>query len=148
MDDRNRLRLVDPGPWKEPEKYLLSLFSGLRRGAFRVIGPVDPNYNCIGYADGSEEMGCVSESVHAYVAHFEQRSFVKCDEPDCDPLDPLIAIFARDDRACHVALRVGERWTSKIGGGVTIEHDLADLCGERATEYGRVVRFMKKKCAP
>jgi hypothetical protein len=136
--------LVDPGPWKEPEDYVVSLFSRLRRGAFLVIGPVDPNYNCIGHADGTQEIGCVDESTEAYVEHFRERGFVECDQPASESTDAIVAIFAHGDRACHVALRVKGKWTSKIGGAVTIQHELDDLCGDKSTEYGRVVRYMKK----
>jgi hypothetical protein len=142
---KTRLQLRDPGPWKEPEGYLLTLFSRLRPGGFALIGPVDPNFNCIGHADGSEENCCVPESIDAYVQHFRAHGFVECYGPDSGSGAPMVAIFAHGVRACHAALRIDGKWTSKIGGGVTIQHELDDLIGDRPTEYGRIVRYMRKQ---
>lgn len=58
-----------------------------------------------------------------------------------------IAIYAKDGKPTHVARQIGaDRWTSKLGRGVDIEHDnLERLAGDSNSEYGSVVKFLVRR---
>lgn len=85
------------------------------------------------------------ETVPNYERAFATEGFEVCDDGDLESGYEKIAIFASDDGTpLHAARQLPTgRWTSKLGRGIDIEHDLATLDGEE--HMGKVVRFMKRR---
>jgi hypothetical protein len=62
--------------------------------------------------------------------------------PDLVPGIEKVAIFASDDKWTHVARQLESGyWTSKLGQGVDIEHELDGLCGSK---YGEIATIMSR----
>lgn len=76
-------------------------------------------------------------------AHGDEIVRELIDEPDDHPGQRTLALYAKDGRWTHVAIR-GEDgpWMSKLGSSQLIAHpDVRDLEGD---EYGEVATFMTR----
>ena len=123
-----------------------------------IESPASEDYNCIGWACGSDSLSLwpgseyhewspdlpQEETIPSFIALFEQEGYQLCDTPDFEDGFEKIAIFAKDNEPTHAARQVeGGRWTSKMGyRGVDIEHD-----GLEAIEgpyYGHAIVFLRR----
>jgi hypothetical protein len=136
-----------------------ALFPRLRGGNYRVTSPPDTHYNCIAWAAGDTRRWWWPErdienghwpaaaifavSRDAFVQAFATLGFAVCAGEGYENGYERIALYAgQDGLPTHAARQLqGGRWTSKLGNGEDIEHDLRDLEGDM---YGRVVQFMKR----
>jgi hypothetical protein len=107
---------------------------------YRITSPATPGYNCIAWAVGEsgrwwwpDPAGVHhwpdgvprDETLDAFSAAFASLGFVPAETLDCQPGLEKVAVYARGGRPTHAARQLeGGRWTSKLGSGPDIEHDL------------------------
>lgn len=85
-------------------------------------------------------------SVEAWAAAFASIGFEPCDDATLEPEYARISIYGRAGNALHAARQLPSgRWTSKLGRGVDIEHELHSLAGDT---YGEVVLLMRRRISP
>lgn len=139
------------------EKRLVKLFPNLKNCTFKVTSPRTPDYNCIAWAAGDDYI-CWDPTVNfhywpkrvprertldAFILAFNTARFEVCENGDYEKEYEKIAIFVlKNGEPMHVARQLDStRWTSKIGIGVDIEHELYGLAGDI---YGQIGRFMRR----
>ena len=141
-------------------EHLLAAFPGLRTTTFRVTSSADAVYNCIAWAAAVSTEWCwpLPDPAESYwppsvprVVTLEnfRNTFLTIGYSIAtdDTLETgfeKVAIFANSqDRPMHAARQLPTgMWTSKLGQGVDIEHELHALSGEI---YGTVVLMMKRQ---
>jgi hypothetical protein len=141
-------------------KQLEECFPGLRGTPYRVTSPATHDYNCIAWAAGDTARWwwpevdpdnaavfwpsgvALEETLPAFVAAFATLGYAPCPGEEPEPGFEKVALFARDGVATHAARQLPDgRWTSKLGLGEDIEHDLHAVAGEL---YGSVVLLLKR----
>jgi hypothetical protein len=140
-------------------EYILALFPRLRASAFQVTSPPDPVYNCVAWAAGvtndwwwpledPQEAHWPAgvprvRTLEAFQAAFATLGYAVCTGEELEAGYERVAIFADAlGIATHATRQLTTgRWTSKLGRGEDIEHDLRDLEGDH---YGTVVLIMKR----
>ena len=131
-------------------------FPGLKEDNYRPTSPADVSYNCVAYAAG-DETRCWDPTSHqyywppraprtvrvdSYVAAFSTLGYEPCESHQLEHGFEKVAIFWKEARPTHAARQLPSgRWTSKLGDGVDIEHDLHAIEGDA---YGQVVVLMKR----
>ena len=82
-------------------------------------------------------------TLDAFKDAFATLSYVPCDGEEPEPSYEKVALFADAQREpTHAARQLPNgRWTSKLGTGEDIEHELHSLEGDI---YGTVVLLMKR----
>lgn len=136
-------------------------FPGLRDTPYSITSPSDNRYNCIAWAAGDasrwwepDPMGLYywppgaprAYSLQAFKEAFRVLGFEEGGTTEPGPLATEIAIYSKGERPTHAARHVSdERWSSKLGRSVDIEHELLALCGDA---YGAVALFMKRPPPP
>ena len=140
-------------------EHIQALFPKLQRAPFRVTSPPDPAYNCIAWAAGDTndwwwplenpedaywpEGVLRTRTLESFRDVFATLGYTVCagerSEVDADK----IALFADGlGIPTHAARQLPNgRWTSKLGSGEDIEHELHDLEGDL---YGKVVLVMRR----
>ena len=137
-----------------------ALVPSLRGSPYEPQSPRNPAYNCFAWAARVSDLwweppGALDwtdwpddlpdwDTVENYVRRYERLDFVECADGDLEEGYEKIAIFAdRDGAPSHAARQLPSgRWTSKLGKGIDIEHDLATIDGQPA--IGTLARFMKR----
>lgn len=86
------------------------------------------------------------ETLPNYMRAYEREGFVECASGQLEIGYEKIALFADDDGSpSHAARQLPSgRWTSKLGKGIDIEHDLETIDG--APLVGKLAKFMKRPC--
>lgn len=139
--------------------HLLALFPRLRAGTFAVTSPRDTLYNCTAWAAGDTArwwwpLGQQPETfwpadapravtLAAFQHVFVSLGYFACPSDAPEAGHEKVALFA-DARGVptHAARQLASgRWTSKLGRGEDVEHNLRDLKGEL---YGTVVLVMRR----
>ena len=138
--------------------WIEQVFPRLRGSNYAVTSPHDPGYNCIAWAAEDVTKWWDPDPHHlyfwprdaprkrtleAYVAAYAHLGYELCDSPEFEAGFEKVALFANAQGVpTHAArqLRNG-RWTSKLGRGEDIEHDLRDLEGQ---DYGSVSRVLRR----
>jgi len=142
------------------EDWLKRRFPRLADDDFRVTSRATTVYNCVGWAAEDDRNWWSPEdfelyywpegaprdwSVDAWAAAFATVGFEPCDGAELEPEYVRIAIYGRAGNALHAARQLPSgRWTSKLGKGVDIEHELHSLTGDT---YGEVVHLMRRRIA-
>jgi hypothetical protein len=138
--------------------HLLQLFPRLQADTFHVTSPRDRAYNCVAWAAGvtdawwwpiGEEWepfwpdGVPREvTIEAFRLAFGALRYVPAESPHLQEGVEKVAIFAEVTRPTHAARQLSNgRWTSKLGKGEDIEHELHDLEGDI---YGTVVLVLQR----
>ncbi len=136
-------------------------FPDLSDWGYEVTSEIDCEYNCVAWALGDTSRnwwppvdaagnafwpegapGVVT--LDAFIRTFETLGFESCDAEDYEAGFHKIALFVDESgEPTHAARQKGpDLWASKIGRLHDIEHPLRALEGK---EYGRAVRFMKRR---
>jgi hypothetical protein len=139
------------------EPSLEDLFPGLRGRAYEIQSSEDPDYNCIAWAAGDNRKWWWPDqaqedtwpagvarvvTVAAFRDAFATLGYLVCDHDQLEAGYEKVALFALAGVPKHAARQLPSgRWTSKLGRGEDIEHDLHDLTG---MVYGSVVLVMKR----
>jgi hypothetical protein len=141
---------------------LLSEFPALRTSqAFRITSPPARDYNCIAWAAQAgnawwwpDPMLTAywppeiprEETLTAFSSAFRTLGYEECDSADLEEGIQKIALFARGGTPTHAARQLANgRWTSKLGNGEDIQHELRDVEGPL---YGRVVKLFHRPRRP
>lgn len=125
--------------------------------------PVDPFYNCIGYAAGDDrrwwwpklpgraerptrywpENAPHAETVAAFVAAYSSVGYASCKDGTYEAGFEKIAIFINSKGVVkHAARQLDDKyWTSKMGGNEDIRHELKAVAGSK---YGHPKAFLKR----
>lgn len=118
----------------------------------------DPTYNCIGHAAESRlwwqpeptfglkvywpSTAPREMTVDAYIKAYEAEGYTTCSDELHEDGFKKIAIYALNGIPKHAARQLTQdSWTSKLGRGEDITHQLHDITGPM---YGCVVAFLKK----
>lgn len=126
--------------------------------ALDITSPKSDQYNCIAYVAGDFErvwnpdplkIGYWPEgiprrmTVTAFQNAFEALGYKLAQNHDLETGIEKIAIFEKNGKPTHAAkqLETG-MWTSKLGRGHDVSHDLEGLEGE---EYGQISLIMQRK---
>ena len=135
-------------------------FPNLTPTNHRVIGPADPEFNCIAWACGNVRrwwqpgprfhwpVASAPDdfAVDNLLAALTAVGFEVCPTADLEAGFDKIAVYAVAAEYTHAArLLPNGKWTSKLGKNVVIEHDTPeDVAGG---VYGTVFQFMKRPLA-
>lgn len=130
------------------------LLPGLRTTNYAVTSPVTPTYNCIGWAAGDSKRWWWpsqfaywpadvprEETLTAFVAAFATLGYATCQDEQKESGFEKVAIFVNSaGKPTHAARQLGSgMWTSKLGKGYDIAHELNGVCGRA---YGRVALIL------
>jgi hypothetical protein len=87
----------------------------------------------------------VPDTFNGWIEIFRIHGYAATEDPSLDAAYEKVAIYVTDDGSPqHVARqKASGRWTSKLGIGRDIEHDLYGLEGEL---YGRIAIIMRRPC--
>ena len=132
-------------------------FPGLRGGNYTPTSEADESYNCFAYAVGDTHnfwqyprttgyywLPEVPDTLAGWVTIFRIHGYTETSDSSLESEYEKIAIYATDDGPQHVARqKASGAWTSKLGKGRDIEHDLRAVEG---TLYGKVVVTMRREC--
>lgn len=127
-------------------------FPGLDAANSRLTSPVDEGYNCIAWAAEDTERwwwpdpqeqnhwpasAQRAETLEAFVQAYSALGYVQRTDSSVEPGKQKVAIFVNDrGTPTHAARQLPHGWwTSKLGQGIDIEHELPALEG---AAYGRV----------
>ncbi len=140
------------------------LFPGLATCRFEETSPSDENYNCIAWAAGDKENWWwpvrhekpnywpkavpTEETVDAFIQAFATMQYMTCDNGDYQSGFEKVALYAdANGKPTHMAKQLPDgTWSSKIGELPDIKHD--KLEGLEGTDYGNVVRFLRRPVSP
>lgn len=137
---------------------LVKLFPNLDSQHLRITSPDDPGYNCVAWAADDNTKWWEPDpfklyywppdipreyTLAAYESVYKMLGYIDCNnEESCEPGFQKIALFVKSKDRMHVSKQIdSERWSSKLGGKVDIEHPLHGLEG---SEYGTIASIMKK----
>jgi hypothetical protein len=139
-----------------------TFFPGLCGKAWQPTSPETSRYNCIAWAAGDTDrwwwpteptedyywpagVEC-AETLAAFVAAFSLLGYAPRSTPELELGYVKIALFAAPDGIpTHASRQLANgRWTSKLGEGEDIEHDLQDIDG---AIYGSVAQLMRRASA-
>ncbi len=138
---------------------LESLFPNLQRSAYRVTSPSAEAYNCLAWAAGRDDEWWDpaprrswpddvprQPTIENLIRVFEHVGFVCCDDGGLEAGFEKIAIYGDENEYEHAAKQLPSgKWTSKLGADEDIEHETTDAL--EGVQYGRVLRFMKRRVA-
>lgn len=127
----------------------------------KVTSPRSAGYNCIAWAAGDESQFWWpdhkaagywpadiprEETIEAFVAVFGTLGYTPCADAAAEPGYQKVALYAFDGAPTHAARQLpGGRWSSKLGRGYDIEHDLDALDGP---VYGAPAVFLRRPLTP
>ena len=137
---------------------LESVFPHLTPFNHSITSPVSPDYNCIAWAAGDTERWWwplagsfaywpsnvpVQETLDAFIIAFGTLGFIPCENQNIEHGHEKIAMYVDDTgKPTHAARQLPNgRWTSKLGQGQDIEHELDGLTDSL---YGTVVQVLKR----
>ncbi len=139
------------------DRDLKRAFPGLSKTGYEETSPADPKYNCVAWAAGDTQrwwepdpMGISywpassprEYSVDAYSLVFESLGYEECDNANHESGFTKVAIFTRGTDPKHAARQVSASlWTSKLGYGVDISHEIHALSGQM---YGEPTTFLRR----
>ena len=120
-------------------------FPGLAGGGYRPTSPPDDGYNCVGWAAGEADRWWWpdtpgrnhwpagvprEETLAAFAAAYATLGYGPAATAEPEVGVEKVAVYARAGRPTHAARQLPSgRWTSKLGSGPDIEHELAGLEG-------------------
>jgi hypothetical protein len=134
-------------------------FPRLRGGDYTPTSEPDPAYNCVAWAVGDlnnfwDDVGVAgyywppdvrSDTVNGWIDVFRLHGYIETADSGLDPEYEKVAIYVGDDGfPQHVTRqKASGRWTSKLGKGRDIEHDLHAL---ESDLYGKAAIIMQRPC--
>lgn len=138
------------------EEYYKQRFPGLREGVFRITSPETTAYNCVAWAGGEDSrkwfpdpwdlyywpVADGEDTLDGWISAFATLGYERCEDGGVEAGYARVAIYGFETGPTHVARQLSSgRWTSKLGDGEDIEHEIAGLTGEK---YGQVLVYMRR----
>jgi len=137
---------------------LESVFPHLTPFNHSITSPVSPDYNCIAWAAGDTERWWwpiagsfaywpsnvpAQETLDAFIKAFGTLGFIPCEDPHIEHGHEKIALYVDENgKPAHAARQLPNgQWTSKLGQGQDIEHELDGLTDSL---YGTVAQILKR----
>lgn len=132
---------------------LVASFPGLAESPYQLTSPPTDKYNCVAWAAGDEDYwwwpgrfwpqdAPSAVTKVAFVKAFVGRGYEECDGPALEEGFEKICFFTKLGRPTHACRQLPDgSWTSKLGQGVDISHQLDGL---RGTKYGKPTIFMRR----
>jgi hypothetical protein len=136
---------------------LEAAFPGLAGSGYAVTSPATAVYNCLAWAASEDDrwwwpdpMGVYfwpsgvprEETLAAFLAAYATIGYTPTTETTAMPNVGKVALYSHSGNPTHAARQLPDgRWTSKLGQGVDIEHELADLVG---AVYGTVAVILAR----
>lgn len=122
------------------------------------INKVLEDFNCIAFVLDIYNEWCGSSTstwpyktisripiLENYIKYFETFGYEICDNNRYEDGFEKIAIYInRNRKVNHVAKQFKDKWRSKLGGSVIIEHELDWLTGYEADNYGEIGVIMRR----
>lgn len=145
-----------------PRRDLERAFPRLRSSRFSITSPPARKYNCIAWAAGEAhrwwepEVGYYwpsgaekAPSIEALVSAYATLGYEPCDNGELEHGLEKVAIYRKGYSYSHAARQLEDgTWTSKLGQGFDISHELRGLTGEGPNAYGEVAVFLKRRRQP
>jgi len=132
-------------------------FPSLTSSNHRVTSPPTPRYNCIAWSAGDERRWWWpdpgrqaywpadvprEETIDAFVKAYATLGYEPCESAVPEPGLERVALYARGEQPAHAARQLPNgKWSSKLGRGEDVEHDLEALEGPL---YGSVVQVLRR----
>ncbi|MDQ3817542.1 MAG: hypothetical protein M3362_07625 [Acidobacteriota bacterium] len=141
------------------EDVIQGYFPNLRGQAWKVTSRVTNDYNCLAWVAGETHRRWDldpnyywpiperEQTIPAFVAAYETRGYVECDNGELENGFEKIAIYAIGKKPLHAARQLPNgRWTSKLGPSFDIEHETVEgvASGIGDANYGTVAVYMKR----
>ena len=137
---------------------LVNLFPNLVPQNFSITSPDDPGYNCVAWSVDDITKWWEPDpfklyywppgiprkyTFAAYESVYKMLDYVECNNDESyESGFQKVALFVKSKDRMHVSKQVdSERWSSKLGGKVDIEHPLHGL---EDSIYGTIASIMKK----
>lgn len=132
---------------------LVSIFPGLATTTYQLTSPATDKYNCIAWAAGDDGFWWwpgrfwpkdVPAAVTrlAFIKAFVDRGYEECATADLEQGFEKVCLYLKLGRPTHAARQLPNGvWTSKLGKGFDISHELDGL---RGTKYGHPGVYMKR----
>lgn len=139
------------------DQWLKQEFPAFNLFHYQITSPATKQYNCIAWAADRNDKwwwpikaywpghGRQDESLKTFIEAFSKMRYVPCDFDDSLESDfEKVAIYVGSHGlVTHMARQLPDgRWTSKLGEGMDIAHNLDGLCGDR---YGEVAKILRRR---
>jgi hypothetical protein len=142
------------------KRELENVFPGLANGEYKITSHETPQYNCIAWSfeedsrfwwpDQYEQYYWPShiprlETLEIFIRAYQDIGYNPCFNEKFEPGFQKVAIFVNNKGVpTHAARQLPNgNWTSKLGSGVDIEHELERVGGQN-TLYGNVAQILKR----
>lgn len=144
-------------PTIEVRQKLVAIFPGLAQTAYQLTSPQTDKYNCIAWAAGDDgywwwpgrfwPRGVPAAVTRlAFVRAFEDRGYKECATADLEQEFEKVCLYIKLGRPTHAARQLSSGvWTSKLGSGFDISHELDGL---RGAKYGHPAVYMRRPLPP
>lgn len=136
-------------------------FPNLDSSGFEITSPATKEYNCIAWVADEDDrwwwpdknqqaywpQGIPREvTLEAFLQAFQSLGYECCDSARLELGFERIALFTgATGRPTHAAKQLSNgKWTSKLGDGFDITHELDGVSGFRGRSYGKVAQIMKR----
>jgi len=133
-------------------------FPHLEASLARRTSDKTPRYNCIAWAAGDHRRKwwpnagkeafwphsvAGNATTAAFVDAFRTKGYTECADGTLEPGHEKVALYVDGNAVRHAARQlVDGKWTSKLGDGPDIEHEILDVEGPL---YGKATVFLKRE---
>jgi len=148
---------------------LFRRYPRLRDADGEITSSPDHRYNCIAWAAGEDKIPWISDpgivddpelkrygywpqdvpredTLETWIQVFGTIGYRRCRSWDLEPGYEKVAIYGTRDGPTHAARQTPRgKWSSKLGKGHDIEHQLDGLAGSK---YGEVLAVLRRRARP
>ncbi len=132
-------------------------FPSLAATNHSITSPQDPQYNCIAWAAGEDDVRWWPdpmyilhwpdgvprlETIAAFIQAYSTIGYAPCSDGNIEQGFEKVALYALNGKPTHAARQLSNgEWTSKLGPQWDISHTINALDGP---SYGSVVQYLKR----
>lgn len=136
---------------------LVAVFPRLANTNYQHTSDQTDDYNCIAWAAGDNGRwwwpgrhwpADVPRAVTklAFIKAFAELGYEVCETPDLEEGFEKVCLYCKLGRPEHAARQLPDgKWTSKLGRGIDISHELEGL---RGNKYGQPTLYMRRPRQP
>lgn len=134
---------------------LCQAFPKLMNEGYSLTSPATPDYNCIAWAVGHDDVWWWpdsnqvafwpdglprEETLEAFMAAFASVGYLPCPDGSLVEGFEILAIYVKGGKPSHAARQLADgSWSSKLGRSIDLTHSLSGLVGQT---YGAAAAFM------